>query len=238
MVMRLACLVAPALVLAWAGPVWAQPKDDPRALEARKACAAGDVDRGIKLLADYLATTEDVTAVYNMGRCYQQNGLSPKAALQFREYLRKARDLSPADRREIEGQIKELEAEPADKTPAATVATPAPAPPSNDAGASLRTAGLAVAAVGLASTGAGFFFMARTRSLEDKVTQASTFNQADNSAGLTARNLQYVTFGVGAAAIITGATLYYLGAAGRSERVAVLPVLAPRAAGAVVRIRL
>jgi len=85
--------------------------EDPRAIEARKACASGEVERGIKQLADYLATTDDVTAVYNMARCYEQNGMRDRALLQFREYLRKARDLSTADRADVEAHIQQLEAE-------------------------------------------------------------------------------------------------------------------------------
>jgi hypothetical protein len=210
-------------VVGGAAPALAVPDEDPRAIEARKACASGQVERGIQLLADYLATTDDVTAVYNMGRCYQQNGLADKALLQFREYLRKARGLSDAERADVEAQIRELEGErrssggPEDRR--------------------LRPVGMALAAAGVASVGVGIYFGVHARSLEDKVTSAPKFDPSDDSAGRTAHTVQFVMYGIGAAAIAGGALLYYLGLESR-HRVALLPGLAPRTAGAMVRIRL
>jgi serine/threonine-protein kinase len=205
------------------------PDEDPRAIEARKACVSGQVERGIQLLADYLATTDDVIAVYNMGRCYQQNGLPDKALLQFREYLRKARNLSGAERADVEAQIRELEGE--------RRASPTGNVPEDRRADSLRPVGIVLAAAGVASVGVGIYFGVHARSLEDKVTAAPRFDPSDDSAGRTAHTLQFVMYGIGAAAIAGGAVLYYLGLGSR-HRVALLPGLAPRAAGAMVRIRL
>jgi hypothetical protein len=106
------------------------PSTAERMKEVKKACAAGDVDRGVRLLADIYAETNDATAIYNQARCYQQNAEPERAAARFREYLRKATDLSPADRAEVEGFIREADAEAAIKAQRAAqrAAQPAPAP--------------------------------------------------------------------------------------------------------------
>jgi len=59
-----------ATSIAGASGAVAQP-DDPRAVGARAACAAGEVETGIKFFAQILATMEDLTPVYNMCRCYR-----------------------------------------------------------------------------------------------------------------------------------------------------------------------
>jgi hypothetical protein len=104
---------------------------DPRPAEARKACAAGKVDRGIQILAEIIVENGDANAVYNQARCYQQNGRPEQAVARFREYLRTAAQLAPADRTQVEGYIVELEAEIETKARRAalpaTAATGAPA---------------------------------------------------------------------------------------------------------------
>jgi hypothetical protein len=228
--------------------------DDVRAVEARKACASGDVDKGIKLLAEILATTDDVTAVYNMGRCYQQNGKPDKAALQFREYLRKATDLSPELRSRVQAQLREAEAdERASRRDVSTSPLAGSPPPGStlagtpsgtaDRGASstkknLRLAGIGVASAGVVSIGTAVYFGLRAKSLADHNEKAgNTFSKSDEDAGKTANTVQYVFYGIGAAALASGAVLYYLGW-DHGEQVAVLPSVTPHRAGAVQRIRL
>jgi hypothetical protein len=231
-----------------AGRAVAQPAQDPRAIEARKACAAGEVDRGIELLADYLATTEDITAIYNMGRCYQQNGMPDKALLQFREYRRKGTSLTAEERKDVAAQIEELEAEQRRTRGAAPfLARPGPitpgAPDEPGSGgnggrqSTLRTAGVVAAAAGVASLGAAVYFGLRARSLEARVTDAGRYDPSDDQAGRTAQSMQWVMYGVGAAALVAGGVLYYLGV-DRGPRVAVLPALASGAAGAILQVRL
>jgi hypothetical protein len=214
----------------------AGPEEDPRAVEARKACAAGEVERGIKQLADYLATTDDMTAVYNMGRCYEQNGMTDRALLQFREYLRKVKDLSPADRADVEAHIKQLDGEPRlpPPTPAMPVAEVANA---SEGRPPLRTAGIAVATVGAASVALGVYFGLHTRSLEQQASAAPRYNEGDYNAGQTSHALQFVMYGIGAAAIVGGAILYYFGSESR-QRVGLLPGVAAGTVSAIMRIRL
>ena len=103
--LAVAALVA---VAAMSGAARAQERD-PRELEAKKACLGGRPDRGIELLAEMYAETNDPTYIYNQGRCYQQNGKPREALTRFREYMRKARDMSADDKALVQGYISELE---------------------------------------------------------------------------------------------------------------------------------
>ena len=49
------------------------------------------------------------TYLRNIARCHQNLGNADKAISSFREYLRKAQDLTPDQRAEIEGYIAEME---------------------------------------------------------------------------------------------------------------------------------
>jgi hypothetical protein len=210
-------------------------------VEARRACAAGQVDRGIKLLADYLATTEDVTAVYNMGRCYEQNGVSDKALLQFREYLRKAPELSGPDRADVQAHIAQLQRE--QTPPPAGVTELQPERPPEARGEDtreerpgLRKAGLSVAAAGVVAVAGGVYFGLHARALEDRINSAPRYSPADYDAGRTSQTLQFVMYGVGSAAIIGGVLLYALGLP--RHPLALAPSAAPGMVGAVARIGL
>ena len=194
-----AAVAAVFLLLVREQPASAQV--DKRAVEAKKACSSNQVQRGIELLADYYAETGDPLAIFNQGRCYQQNGMPKEALNRFREYLRKARNERAADRREAQGYIKELEAEleraasappkppepaptpapapppPVTEAPAPIAAPPPvvvapPAPPPREEGHGLRTAGIVVGVVAVAATAAGVFFSMRVKSLSDQVEQA------------------------------------------------------------------
>jgi hypothetical protein len=100
-----AALVA---LVATAGAARAQDRD-PRELEAKKACLGGRTDRGIELLAELYAETNDPTYIYNQGRCFQQSGRPREALTRFREYMRKAPNMAPDDKALVQGYITELE---------------------------------------------------------------------------------------------------------------------------------
>jgi hypothetical protein len=82
---------------------------DPRELEAKKACLGGRTDRGIELLAEMYAETNDPTYIYNQGRCFQQSGRPREALTRFREYMRKAPNMAADDKALVQGYISELE---------------------------------------------------------------------------------------------------------------------------------
>ena len=76
---------------------------------AKKACLLGEVDKGAELLADLYVDTNDATYIYNQGRCFEQNGKNAQAALRFKEYLRKAKNLKPEEREATLRKIEALE---------------------------------------------------------------------------------------------------------------------------------
>jgi hypothetical protein len=98
---------------------------------AKRACLVGDVDKGIAILADLYMSSNDPAHLYNQARCYEQNGRNGPATARFKEYLRKAKGLSPAEIDEIHKRIDELEGRapaPPRVQAAPTVVAPAPRP--------------------------------------------------------------------------------------------------------------
>jgi hypothetical protein len=186
--------------------------EDPRSLEARKACAAGEVDRGIRLLTEYLSATDDPTIIYNMGRCYEQNGLVERALLHFKDYLRKAKDLSPEDRRDAEEHIHQLEAQ--SRRP---VGSPPSAPRETGGASGLRTLGLALGAAGVVAVGAGVVFAFKVSGVNDQLASERAKDHPDGARftslikeGRSAETLQWVSLGIGGAALVAAAICYPL----------------------------
>lgn len=91
---------------------------------AKKACLVGDVDKGVEILADLYVDTGDAGHIYNSARCLEQNGKNAQSALRFKEFLRKAKNLTQADTDAVLKKIDELQG--ADGKHAAQ---PAPLPP-------------------------------------------------------------------------------------------------------------
>ena len=235
-----------------AARVQAAPADS-RAVEARKACAAGNVDRGIDLLAELVAETGDPNAVYNQARCYQQNGRARPALDRFREYLRIARGIPAAERAEVNGHIRELEAElvraitpppivppaaapeprggPAQSVDAGLAATAGP----RDAGRSrrLRLLGIATGGLGVAAVASGMYFSYQVSRLQGRIEgQRGPVPAADLrrelDRGERYESLQWVGYGVGAAALTGGVLLYLLGRPGEGPaRLVAMVVPAP-----------
>jgi hypothetical protein len=116
----------------------------------------------------------------------------------------------------------------------ATTASSAPADVGD--GRALRIAGWATAGAGVVAVAGGVLFGLRTRSMSDRVTDAPVFQASDETSGKDAVTLQWVCYGVGAAALATGGVLLYLGwprTAGSAPAVAVAPTLLPAGAGVV-----
>jgi len=225
---------------------------DPRESEAKRACLGGKPDRGIELLAALFAETNDPTYIYNQGRCFEQNGKANEALTRFREYLRKSPNLGPEDRAQVQAHITEMERQ---ATPARAVVGAPPvvaAPPAtattsseNDAeGTSrdLRVAAIVAASVGVVLVASGIYFGARTGSLSDEVTadaRKGLFSQSKYDEGQRDQLLQWVGYGVGAAAVVSGGVLYLLGAKRASTEahtVSAMPTLGPGGAGASLRV--
>jgi len=103
--------------------------DDGAELKARTHYAAGEYKEALEIYARLYAETMHPTYLRNIARCHQNLGNADKAISSFREYLRKARDLTPQQRAEVEGYIKEMEQLKETKSSSTSPAPPSPAAP-------------------------------------------------------------------------------------------------------------
>jgi tetratricopeptide (TPR) repeat protein len=150
-------------------------------------------------------------------------------------------------------------APPPDPSPASTVttvgSTPTTAPAATatvtetasppqtgggNAGGTMKIAGIATASAGAASVLVGVLFSARVSSSSNDVSGGAVFDPDAESSAKSAATMQWVFYGVGAAAIVTGAALYYFGhqkSRSAESRMALLPILGPgQPAGAALRV--
>ena len=131
-----------ALALAASLPARAFAAPDERELVAREDFAAGRYQQALEIFARLYAETLHPNYLRNIGRCYQNLGEPDRAITSFREYLHKAKSITPDERAEIQGYIKDMEelkrtrAESGARAPAAppparsvAVAPPPPAAP-------------------------------------------------------------------------------------------------------------
>lgn len=120
--------VAIVLLLALAAPSGGRAAGDTSdELKARTHFAAGQYQEALEIYARLYAETMHPTYLRNIARCHQNLGNADKAISSFREYLRKAKDLSADQRAEIEGYIAEMEQ--LKRTQAAGGKPPPAAPP-------------------------------------------------------------------------------------------------------------
>jgi len=213
-------LVLPVLLHAVPGAA-ANREDQER--EARTACLGGDPAKGVMILSELFVGTRDATHIYNQGRCYEQNARYQEAISRFQEYLRVAKDARREDRAEAEKHIADCRAQLAEEAPRvpgtpeppppvvppvspAVVAAPAPA-----AGSGLRLAGIVTAAAGGAALVAGIVLNARVNSLASEYESYNGYTDAKESDRQSYETWGWVSYGVGAACVGTGAALYFLG---------------------------
>ena len=105
--------------------------DDGAEMKARTHFAAGEYKEALEIYARLYAETMHPTYLRNIARCHQNLGNPDKAISSFREYLRKAHDLTPDQRKEIEGYIAEMEhlKQSKEKSAEPAAAPPPAAPP-------------------------------------------------------------------------------------------------------------
>jgi hypothetical protein len=220
-------------------------EEDPRPQAAQRACLAGDLTKGMSILADLYVTTKDPVWLFNQARCLRQNGQSQQALIRFKEYLR-AGDGEPEDRRQrARSQIEEIEAEIASRPP--PQARPEPTPPTSVAPPStappgwrrLRWAGVGTAGAGGLAVILGLVFNGQVGSIEAEVEREARSGALsgpalqrridDGHAAVTRRNVAYAA---GAVAIAAGAAMFVIGGAdAAAERVSLRPFLGPAGAG-------
>jgi hypothetical protein len=78
-------------------------------LNARQAFAAARYDEAIELFARLYAETLNPIYLRNIGRCHQKKREPDKAIDAFQDYLVKGKSITSAERKEIQGYIKDME---------------------------------------------------------------------------------------------------------------------------------
>lgn len=230
LIFAMACLVGntkSALALS-------DPTVTAREKEAKKAClSASQYEKGIDILAELYVDTNDSIYIYNQGRCYQQNSMHEKARGRFLEYQRKNSHLSEKDLADLKQRISECESQLAQMAPAQGKPAPLapkgqglvtvqPSPPSmvvTDAPPPevatynhrrrLRVASAIVSGIGIIGIGIGVTF----NYLHDNHTNSANKDSYASNLKQSADNhrvYSLVGYGVGAAALVTGITLYVL----------------------------
>jgi hypothetical protein len=185
-----------------------------REQQARTACAAGRVDEGVKILAELFAQTEDMTYVFNQGRCFQQNGQAKEALTRFREFLRRASPGEADAKKEAETFVAELEADiAANEDRAAKTAADA-----GDGGRTLRLTGAALSAGGAVAVLVGLALSWKVKTQKQDVETYSRQQNLDFGVldqkiadGNRYEALQWPAYLLGAAALIGGGTCYWIG---------------------------
>jgi tetratricopeptide (TPR) repeat protein len=147
--------VAIVLLALAAAPAARAAGDDGAELKARTHFAAGEYKEALEIYARLYAETMHPTYLRNIARCHQNLGNPDKAISSFREYLRKAHDLTPDQRKEIEGYIAEMEQ--LKQNQAAGARPPPAAPPPADTTSPALVGPPTVTAAGARDDGAPFY---------------------------------------------------------------------------------
>jgi tetratricopeptide (TPR) repeat protein len=183
----------------------------------------GRYEEAARELAAAQALEPHAELAYDLGRAYERAGNVGGAIEAFREYLRLSPDA--ADRADVEAHVKELEASTAappvvSATPPVDVAlrppparaVPAEAHPRLNAFQRIRVPTFVAFGAGTAALGAALGFLLAEQHEEDGVRSAATQLHARAAYGAAARDRDWarVLVGVGAAGILTGATLLTL----------------------------
>jgi hypothetical protein len=210
---------------------------------AKTACLSGDYATGVTLLAELFVSTNDITYLFNQGRCFEQNGKYTDAIVRFREYQRKNRSAGNAPDAEVERHIVECEALREREKRQATRATVPAAPPSqprlatklrsvtaapvsespvvvtaqpstepSNAGSGLRIAGITTLAVGVIGIGTGVFLNVAANDLVSELESSPTaYDRGKVSTQSSYETFAWLGYGAGAACVVGGVVLYYLG---------------------------
>jgi hypothetical protein len=228
---------------------------------AKKACLAGDPAKGVEILAELYVDSNDLTYIFNQGRCFEQNRKYEDAIGRFREYLVKGEKLTAEEKAVAQKRIEACESylpksEPPSPPPP-VVSTPVvqappaqapispevaavaqqPQPLDGNAGSGLRIAGITVASVGAAALITGVVLNLKVNSMSSDLQKPDNFNRDTDSSRKDYKTLGWVSYGVGAACVAGGSLLYFLGRrSGRNPvpSVALVPNVAPDMAGAVL----
>jgi len=242
---------------------------DPRVGEAKTACVAGDVQKGVRLLAELYTASSDPIWIFNQGRCYQQNDQLTQALSRFKEFLRKSQSAPTEDVRDAQKYMAEIEAElqrtqqaaakdtanaensKSSPEPGGTVSTARGATAAETKpGRGLRYAGVSAMVAGGAALATGVVFSLLVNKTEKDIESltnnpnGTTWSALNSkySDGSRYETLQWISYGVGAAAAIAGAVLYWVGSPpaepkeSTTSAIHVFPLLMADGAGAGVHL--
>ena len=256
-------LAAASLTISTAAQAGSMDAQSERA--ARKACLAGDYAKGVSILADLFLDTKNATHIYNQGRCLEQNGRFEEALFRFQEYLRISKDLSEADKEGTRKHIADCQAQlvkrdtPVNTEPlpvivsaptpppdtssvttgsTSTLSAPATAPSAPAKPGMPHLAGTIFAGVGGAALVAGVVLNLKANNIASTYSDRGAYTKGKESERKDYATLAWVGYGVGAACVATGAVLYLIGQksnADSSPAMALVPALAPGAAGAMLK---
>jgi tetratricopeptide (TPR) repeat protein len=228
---------------------------DAKERAARRACLTGDPVGGVGILADLFIDTHDTTYLFNQGRCLEQNRRYEDAISRFREYLIKAKALTVEEKADTEKHIAACESYLRDK-PAeekkpeapkqAVVMAPTPSPIQPEgmvaeprarverAGAGLRGTGVAAAALGGAGLVAGLVLNLKVNSMASDLENG--YDPSVDSSRKTYKAAMWVGYGAGAACLVGGAVLSYVGwrRGQDSTSLALAPTVGPDMIGTVI----
>jgi tetratricopeptide (TPR) repeat protein len=218
--LMLATFAVPAA--AWAG---SKENKENKERAAKTACLSGDYAKGVALLAElYVSSNNDVTYLFNQGRCFEQNGKYEEAIVRFREYQLKNADAGHAPDESAEKHIANCQAVLEKQKPAAPVVPAAPAPSAlataqaeskaaaveakADArveiteavapatpGRGLRMAGVTAAAVGVAGIATGVMLNLKANSLAKNLEAANGSSTTLYSRSTESSRSSYQTLG-------------------------------------------
>jgi hypothetical protein len=126
--------------------------------------------------------------------------------------------------------------------PAGVAETTLPQPPAAARGAGLRMGGIVVAAIGAAGIVTGVIFSLESQSVANEVTADNahrTYSRSKDNRGRVFSDLQWMGYTLGAALLVDGGFLYYLGWREAHSPVAdslsFVPVVLPGGSGAVLQ---
>jgi tetratricopeptide (TPR) repeat protein len=201
--------------------------------------------------------------LYNIAQSHRQNGNPQRAIFFYRRYVDadpNSKKRPEVEKRIFDMQSelnaqKEREAAATAPTPQPIAPTAAPQPQPGprvtpqptlvdskpatveeaSQGRGLRVGGLVIAGVGIAGVATGIVLVLHGNSLHDEsIVAGSQFDSSKYNSAKTFQTMGWVAVGVGAAAAVTGVTLYILGAraANSGPSVSLAPMVAPRTGGA------
>jgi hypothetical protein len=211
-------------------------------------------DEAISAWEQSYELSKEPDLLFNIGQAYRQRGKPGDCTKAFTSYQKFIELAATSEQRPVaEGFAVELKACAIHEAPApiaAPIAVPSPTPimalvtappliePSNGtrSGRTEKIAGFTLAGGGVALVATGFYFGHRASSLGNEVTSTCAKGcdwavyGPKNTDGRSAQTKQYVFDGLGAAAIVGGGIMYWLGTREGAPSIA----LATHRGGAVV----